>query len=246
MYKADKAIIMAAGKGMRMRPLTLETPKPLVKVNGRRMIETIIEGLRENEITQIYVVVGKLKEKFKFLEMKYPGLVLIENPYYDGTNSISSMYVARDHLENAFVLDGDQLIRNPKILNTTFQKSGYNAAYRKEGVSEWIAYIDDDDIITRTVISSTKPGWQLLGISRWSPEDGKRLRKHIEYEFEQKKNRGIYWDNIALFEYADEYKLKIWKQENYKDIIEIDSILELAALDESYKPLLEEINNMGE
>ena len=58
MYKVERAIIMAAGIGKRMQPITLDTPKPLVKVNGVRMIDTVIKGLRENGITEIYVVVG--------------------------------------------------------------------------------------------------------------------------------------------------------------------------------------------
>ena len=66
-HKAERAIIMAAGKGKRMQPLTLETPKPLIKVNGVRMIDTIIRGLHANGITEIYVVVGYLKEKFSEL-----------------------------------------------------------------------------------------------------------------------------------------------------------------------------------
>ena len=58
MYKVKRAIIMAAGVGKRMRPVTLQTPKPLVKVNGIRMIDTVIRGLHDNGIFEIYVVVG--------------------------------------------------------------------------------------------------------------------------------------------------------------------------------------------
>ena len=61
-----RAIIMAAGIGKRMQPLTFETPKPLVKVNGVRMIDTVVDGLRKNGICEIYVVVGDLKEQFFF------------------------------------------------------------------------------------------------------------------------------------------------------------------------------------
>ena len=64
MHEVKRAIIMSAGLGNRMRPVTLTTPKPLVRVNGKRMIDTVIEGLHDNGITEIYIVAGYLKEQF--------------------------------------------------------------------------------------------------------------------------------------------------------------------------------------
>ena len=64
MNRVERAIIMAAGLGNRMKPVTLHTPKPLIKVNGKRMIDTIVEALHKHGINEIYVVVGYLKEQF--------------------------------------------------------------------------------------------------------------------------------------------------------------------------------------
>ena len=54
MYEVKRAIIMAAGIGKRMQPVTLDTPKPLVKINGIRMIDTVIQGLHNQGIYEIY------------------------------------------------------------------------------------------------------------------------------------------------------------------------------------------------
>ncbi len=227
-----RAIIMAAGTGKRMRPITLETPKPLVKVNGVRMIDSVIQGLRINHIFEIYIVVGYQKEKFRYLEKEYPGVTLIENPYYDTCNNISSLYAARDYIEDSCILDGDQLIYNPKILKREFERSGYNCVWTDEETKEWLLTVENG-IVKHCSRTGGREGWQLFSISRWSSEDGKKLKGHIEFEFEKNKNRQIYWDDVALFCFPEEYQLGI-REMQYGDVVEIDDLQELIALDKSY------------
>ena len=232
MHKVERAIIMAAGLGNRMHPITLSTPKPLVKVNGVRMIDTVIQGLHQNGIHEIYVVVGYLKEQFTELEKEYPGLTLLENPYFDTCNNISSLYVARDHIENTIILDGDQIIYNPDILTPEFERSGYNSVWTDEETDEWLQTVENG-IVTSCSRTGGKGGWQLYSISRWTAEDGKKLKHHLEVEFEQKKNRQIYWDDVAMFCHSEDYQLGIWPM-SAGDVIEVDNLFELAALDKSY------------
>ena len=227
-----RAIIMAAGTGKRMRPITLETPKPLVKVNGVRMIDSVIQGLRINHIFEIYIVVGYQKEKFRYLEKEYPGVTLIENPYYDTCNNISSLYAARDYIEDSCILDGDQLIYNPKILKREFERSGYNCVWTDEETKEWLLTVENG-IVKHCSRTGGREGWQLFSISRGSSEDGKKLKGHIEFEFEKNKNRQIYWDDVALFCFPEEYQLGI-REMQYGDVVEIDDLQELIALDKSY------------
>ena len=229
--KVKNAIIMAAGVGERLRPLTLTTPKPLIKVNGVPMIESVIEAIRKNGIEEIYVVVGYQAEKFQYLSEKYPGLTLIKNPYYLEANNISSMYVARDHLGDSIVLDGDQIIYNPDILNPEFTRSGYNVIWCEGETKEWILDVQNG-IINGCSQDGGSLGYQLYSISRWSEEDGRRLASLVAGEFEG-GNTGIYWDDVPLFYYPDEFELGIMEMQP-GDVIEIDSFRELMEVDASY------------
>ena len=229
---------MAAGKGERMRPITLHTPKPLVRVNGVRMIDTVIQALHENGIYEIYVVVGYLKEQFRPLEKEYPGLRLIENPWYDAYNNVSSLYAAREYIDEAIILDGDQIIFNPEILSPEFERSGYNVVWQEEETREWMLTVENG-IVTSCSRTGGNNAWQLYSISRWSREDGVKLRSHLEEEFELKQNWQIYWDDVALFCHPEDYQLGI-REMKREDIIEIDDLEELAAMDTSYAPLLKQ------
>lgn len=237
MHTVKRAIIMAAGVGKRMRPVTLDTPKPMVRINGVRLIDTVITGLRENGITEIYLVVGYLKEQFQALERDWPGVKLIENPWYDTCNNISSLYAAREHLHDVIILDGDQLIRNPRVLAPRFERSGYNAVWTDHHTDEWLLAAERG-VIASCSRTGGSHGWQLFSVSRWSEADGARLRRHLELEFEEKGNRDIYWDDVALFCHPGDYELGIFPMEP-GDIVEVDSLSELAALDPAYKTYLE-------
>lgn len=238
MPKVERAIIMAAGKGTRLRPLTESTPKPLIKVNGTRMIDSIIRALYKNGITEIYVVVGYLKEKFQSLTKEYKGLTLINNPYYDTCNNISSLYVAREHLKNCIILDGDQIINNSDVISADFEHSGYNSVKVESHTDEWLQQTDNLRVVSCSRIGGDT-GWQLYSISRWTETDGQKLKKHLEYEFEQKQNHQIYWDDIAMFIYPEEYSLYV-KPMLGIDVSEIDNLEELIAIDKSYRSKLQE------
>ena len=219
-----RAIIMAAGVGVRMCPLTRTTPKPLIAVNGVRMIDTVVDGLRKNGITEIYVVAGHLKEQFHAWAADEPDVTIIDNPYYDSCNNIGSLYVAREHLSDCIILDGDQIIYNQEILDPHFTRSGYNAVWCEGETKEWLMDVENG-IVKSCSRTGGSHGWQLYSISRWSAEDGAKLKAHLEQEFES-GNRQIYWDDVAMFCHFEEYELGIREMQR-SDIVEIDDLEEL-------------------
>lgn len=223
---------MAAGKGERMQPLTLSTPKPLIRVNGVRLIDSVVNALRQNGIIEIYVVVGYLKEQFYKWAQEQPGVVLIENPFYDSCNNISSLYVARKYIEDCIIMDADQLICDPSVLNPRFIWSGYNAVWSDRETTEWLLSVDRGRIQSCSRNGGIN-GWQLFSISRWTSEDGVRLQHHLEEEFEGGMTQ-IYWDDVVMFLHFEEYHLCI-KPMSEGAVIEIDTIGELKNLDPSYQ-----------
>lgn len=237
MNKVKRAIIMAAGYGHRMEPVTKKIPKPMVSVNGVRMIDSVIEGLIKNDISDIYIVVGYKKEYFNQLLEEYSdiNINLIENPFYDTCNNVSSLYCARNYLENSIILDGDQLIYDSSILSPYFNFSGYNCIWTDKPTKEWVLELDSESKIVRNCYrDGHEYGWQLYSISRWNREDGKRLKKHLEIEFEKKKNTQIYWDDVPLFCYPEEYTLSICPIEK-GSVVEIDDFNELVTIDPTYR-----------
>lgn len=229
-YRAKRAILLAAGFGSRMRPITLNTPKPLVMVHGKRIIESIIEALIDVDITEIYVVRGYLGEQFDALKAKYPCITLIDNPMYNEMNNISSAYVARHLFQNAYVMESDLLINNKAIIKKYQYNSNYTGRY-VEVTDDWCfemknGYIDKLQVGGKNV-------YHTYCIAYFTEEDGKQMEKDIEASFSIPGAKDKVWDYVALDYFKDHYKVSVRDVEK-SDIDEIDTFNELKAIDKSY------------
>lgn len=156
----------------------------------------------------------------------------MENPYYDTCNNISSLYIARDYIEDCIILDGDQLIFDPTVLSPEFERSGYNSVWTETPTNEWLQQVENG-IVRSCSRTGGKKGWKLYSISRWNTEDGKKLKAHLEQEFKTNKNHQLYWDDVAMFCHKNEYELGI-REMKEGDVIEVDNLKELTILDPHY------------
>ncbi len=228
-YKTKRAIFIAAGFGSRLRPVTLETPKPLVKIHGKRIIDTLIDGVLAAGIEEIYVVCGYLGEQFEQLKEKYPNIQLVTNTMYTEANNISSVYLTREHLQNAYVLEADLLIHNPGIFDKYLYESVYLGIPTKE-TDDWYFKTDADGIIYELGIGNTDC-YQMLGISYWDANAGKTLPAHLEESFPAHKDED--WCYVPMVKFKDQYKVHV-RECAFEDIQEIDHFEELCAVDPSY------------
>src|SRR3989338_11252442 len=106
-----KCVILAAGEGIRMRPLTLEKPKPLLAINGKPLIEHVIENLPK-EIDELVVVIGYKGEQIKdFLGKKFHGLKVKYVWQKEKLGTGHALRLCREHLgsDNFLMLFADDI-----------------------------------------------------------------------------------------------------------------------------------------
>lgn len=229
-YKVKKAIFMAAGFGSRMVPVTLNTPKPLIKVHGKKIIETLLDAVLEVGITDITIVRGYLGEQFDLLLKKYPMIKFVENPIYNEANNISSAYVVRDMLANAYVLESDLLLYNKDIIRKYEYTTNY-LGMPAERTDDW-CFETKKGYITKVKVGGENVH-HMFGISYWTREDAEKMEYDIEKVYKSPGGKERYWDEVALRECIKNYK--VWVREVEKgDIVEIDTYNELKQLDSIY------------
>ena len=229
-YRVKRAIFIAAGFGSRLVPITLNTPKPLVRVKGVRIIDTLLDAVIAAGIEEIIIVRGYLAEQFDQLKYKYPMVKFVENPLYNEANNISSVMCIRYLLSNAYVLEADLLLSNPKLI-TKYQYSSNYLGVPTEKTDDWCFFMEGDRI-KRLGVGGLNCH-HMFGISYWTEDDGRKLCNHVEQVYNSPGGKERYWDQVALGEYIKEYNIGV-RECTFDDIVEIDTFRELKELDKVY------------
>ena len=231
MKKVDHAIILAAGVGSRMQPLTDVLPKSLIAVKGDILIERLIRQLSEKGIHRIVIVTGYMAEKFKYLEEKF-GVTLLYNAEYQARNTWYSLYVAKEYLQSSYICSADYYyFRNP--FNGFEGRSYYETvAPGTEGAVRGVSS-NQDGLIVRTSVPAEDGQWMMFGHSYFDEEFGQKYRMFLEDTCSKPEKFGYYWEQIYA-EYVGELKL-YEKRTDISCLAELDTPSELEAFDSEWK-----------
>ena len=231
-YRAKRAVFIAAGFGTRLVPITFNTPKPLVRVHGVRIIDRLIDACLQAGINEIFIVRGYLGELFDQLLYKYPMVKFLENPVYNEANNISSALVARYMLSNAYVFEADLLISNPSIIRKYHYTSDF-LGIKKDRSDDWCFKVKDGIILEEKVGGEGSDIWQMVGISYWNEADGHKLSQDIQDVYQSPGGKERYWEQVPLVYRKEHYTVEV-RDCRDEDIVEIDTFKELKAIDKTY------------
>lgn len=225
------AIILAAGYGMRMAPINMETPKAFLEVHGEPLIERIIKQLHETGIEEIYVIVGFMKEKFEYLIDEF-GVELVVNNNYSKKNNLHSLQLVLDHLSNTYIIPCDIWCdQNP---------------FRKHELYSWYMVSDqvDNESSVRVnrkmelvTVSNKVGGNAMIGISYLLKEDSDIIKEKVDKLCKNENYDEAFWEE-ALYEHGR--LLVKARVVHMTDVVEINTYEQLRELDSSSNQLKSE------
>ena len=226
--RPQNAIILAAGFGMRMVPINMETPKALLEVKGERLIERLIKQLNEVGIEEIYVVVGFMKESFEYLIDEF-GVKLLVNPEYTAKNNLYSLYLASEYISNTYILPCDLwCAENP------FRERELYSWYMVSEVLTEESEVRINRKMELVKIPADVRGNDMVGISCILEKDAAEIKKSLKELSRDKKYDGSFWEESL---YQNERMVLHPRLMEPAGIVEIDTYEQLRELDSASNQL---------
>ena len=228
-HKVTNAIILAAGKSKRFKPISDYCPKGLSIIKGEVLVERQIKQLQAVGVTDITLVVGYKKEMFFYLADKYDVKIVI-NEQYDTQDNVSSLRLVLDQLDNTYICSVDNYY--PENLFNTYEYRGfYSTVYVENNSDEWIVRTDENGLINDVNIGSPS-GHIMLGFVYFDREFSEYFRQVIQdVEGIDEYNHHV-WEYLYM-KHLDTLKLEI-KEFDKNSILEFDTIDDAINFDKDF------------
>lgn len=231
-YKVKRAVILAAGMGTRMRPVTETVPKPMALIHEKRIIETQLDALLAAGITDITIVRGYLGEAFDVLLSNYPTIRFMDNPRWNSTGAIVSTELAIDLLAGAYLLEGDLFIKNPDIIRTYEYHSSY-CGIPGDVTSDWHFYTDSNRLIKHLTFGDSQAihgqPHRFVGIMYWTHQHAQQLKKDLRKIMQNSANHQRFIESVPFDSQTDSYDIFV-RHLQAGEVIEVDTYKELQLL----------------
>ena len=192
-HAPKRAIILAAGFGMRMVPINMEVSKAFLEVKGELLIERLIKQLHEAGIRDITIVIGFMKEQFDYLIDEYE-VDLVVNPQYAAYNNLHSLQLVEDRITNAYILPCDVWCRtNP---------------FRERELYSWYMVSKKEDFDSDVRVNrkmelvkkdSKESGNEMIGIAYLTGEKAEKLKQKLNSYAKDPVYDDAFWEE-ALYE----------------------------------------------
>lgn len=216
-----QALILAAGMGKRLGKYTNDATKCMVPVNGKTLIEYSIEAIINAGIKKLVLVTGYKGDKLRsFVDSKNFNIEIeyVDNPVYDKTNNIHSLYLALDKLleDDTILLESD-LIFDKQVLKDLVESPDKNLAV----VSPFESWMDG----TCTLLNEKNEIVSILDKSKFNWQDTRGYYKTVNiYKFSKEFSENYYAPFLKAYQQA------FGKNEYYEQVLKVISFLDCTSL----------------
>lgn len=218
----QRAIILAAGFGMRMVPINTEIPKGLMEVKGEVLIERMIRHLYEVGITDIQVVVGFMKERYEYLIDEFQ-VKLVVNSEYQVKNNLHSLSKVKSSLDKTYIIPCD--IWSEENPFSDFEPYSWYMVTNEQSIESTVRVNRKRELV---MIDETEEGNQMIGLSYVMGEEATLIQEKLQ-EFSKKSSYDHEFWECTL---QDKNKWIIpSKVVNSKQLIEINTYEQLREID---------------
>lgn len=241
-----KVIILSAGIGSRLKPLTANVPKSMLLIDSNTtVLERTINIINNNiKNAEIIIVNGFCKDKINDCVAKYSNCKTIHNPFFRITNSISSLWFAREFMDDDTIFINADVIVEERLFRYMLTKKDSFVLYDSSigDMADYKVSVKDGEIVVMSKDLNKFSG-EYVGITKLTKEDTIKLRRKIESMVKDEMVNEWYETAMVDMIFTENFKLKAvdacdysWTEiDNVNDLIKAKEIFKFDSLKEGNK-----------